>query len=497
MSRAGVEITKVVKRGHLRKLGGSIKNWKERLVVLGERRIAYYDDSDPNDLILKGEFYIQKESKVEEFEDEKEGSGFQIYIDKEDDEKSKEEERVYKFVMCSEENQAEWIEAVQGVIDKIVALPKSHYFIPELEATNAKVFGRNLPKGIPTFLVKILPSSTYENESINNEIYRPEELIEWVDEGSMDGLFDPVKHVKVPEYKVRTEKTPWGKGVTHFLKFDLALSQFIKKATKNIRARMDSPDGKIPEDAIFTSDEMNALNNDISVEFARARTVFLNNKKDDKSAEMGLDYLWTDTQQNSELHNKWYDWVRRYISFIAIIDQYTLDGVDYTMYMISNMYTAVDNYARLKEENYRISQENLSDNSILKVEKKVYDILYPEVKEWPRQIANSNIAFRVDYPQVAAQCISNSSHFASIRSFRNSENLEEHNKAVFDYCDFVFNKEQELVERLKTEAIDWCIKIVAPRFTKGQIGTFVANFRPQLTEEEKTYLSEKMQELAK
>jgi hypothetical protein len=501
---SGVEIKTIVKQGHLKKLGGERKNWKERLVILGERRIAYYDDSDPAKKILKGEFYLRKEMKVEELKDTKDGAGFSIFIEEKKEEENaeekkekKEEERVWQFVMCDGEDNAAWISAVQGVLDKIKELPESHYFIPNLQPTNAKVFGFNLPKGFPSFLVGMIPGSKPENIAINNDIFRPEELVEWVDDASMEGLYNPVKHVRVPEYKCREHE--WGEGVSHFLKFDLLLAKFIKKASRNIRARMESTDGKIPADAIVTQDEMNNLYCEISVEFGRATSELEAHAKDAASAELGLDYLWDDVKAEGPFDKQWRAWINRFQVFQQFVDNtYKFGDVDFSILMTMNFDKIIERYKEYKEENVKLVQGGASYQDMCSKKTKVFDIIVlPYSSTWPDNIGAFNNEMQAILPSMTYLSMMNFCLFGIAKDYpeKKDENLE-----VYNYFDLIFTRHREFMNNLRQEVYDGFIRVTAPLCLKDQCRNFVDAFKtgyPEMTDEEYKNLLEKMEANAK
>jgi len=498
MDKAGVEIKTVIKQGHLKKLGGERKNWKERLVVLGERRIAYYDDTPADGKVLKGEFYIRKEAKVEELKDNKDGAGFKIFIDEGEekkDDKDKKEERAYEFIMCDGEDNAAWIAAVQGVLDKIKALPESHYFIPDLQPTNAKVFGFNLPKGFPSFLVGMIPGSKPEDITVNNQIFRPEDLVEWVDDESMQGLFNPIKHVRVPEYKCREH--PWGEGVSHYLKFDLLLSRYVKKATRYIRARMESTDGKIPEDVVVTSEDMNNLYGEISSEFAMADGQFKNHPKDAASAELGLDYLWDEAKLETPFEKKWRDWIVRYMTFIAITDPYKNNGIDYTILISLNFDNAFESFLKYKEENIKLVEGGASYQDLCNKKTRCFDILLPGITGWPDIINAYNNEVQALLPNMPYLMAKNFPNFVVGKDYaeKKDENLE-----VFNYFDLVIGRQQKFLEKLRPEVFDSFVKVTAPVCLKMQCKNFIDAFKAgesSLTQEEMKDLQDKMEAVAK
>ena len=467
MSRSGVEIPKIIKQGHLKTSSNSESNSKTRLVVLGEKRIAFYDDSE-NEKIIKDEFYLRRESKVEEID----SNSFKIIIS---------ENSEYLFALCDDENLKDWVNSINSVIKALISVPDSHYFIPNLLPISAQASDLQLPKGFPRILMESFTHKKANNERINDDVFRPEDLVEWVDESSMEGMFNPVRHIKVPEYKCREH--PWGKGVTYFLKFDLLLSEYIKKATTNIKTRLQSRGQKLTGD-LPNPDEANDLFCEISSMFSRANSEFEDNPVDSAAEELGLSYLWTDTESESEFENKWRNWVTRYNTFLLVTGNYFNNGVDYILLIVSKFDDAIQHFIELKDNCVKQIQEGITFNDFSLQKVKVLDLFFPDIKDWPPILTNYNQEMQVFMPNALYVMMKNLGLLLASPDYleKKDDNLE-----VFHYCEFVMEKHKIFIKQLLEETKKYIVEVTAAIVPSTQVPLYIDAFRtiePSLTQQE-------------
>lgn len=474
MSRAGVKIPKIVKQGHLKTSCDTRINMKTRLVVLGEKRIAFYDDSE-KEITIKDEFYLRRKSVAEEVDD----TTFRIvlYGDK-----------VYFFALCKGEKLKDWVNSINSVIAELRLIPNTHYFIPNLKPIKKQASDFKIPTGFPRILMESMLHKKICNEEANNDVFRPEDLIEWVDETSLYGMFNPVRHVKVPEYKCRPH--PWGKGVSLFLKFDLLLSEYIKKATTHIRALIQSRGQKITERP--DKEEMDELFSSICSMFSSASSEFEDHPSDSVADELGLAYLWIDTQPGSELENEWKNWITRYFSFCAIAENYISNGIDYSILIASKYDDAIQHFIELKDKCVKQIQEGISFTDFCLQKARILDLFFPDIKAWPQFLTNFNQEMPIFMPNsfyMMMKCI--------VKSILPLDYLEkkDENLEVFHYYEFIFEKHNIFISKLLQETKNYIIEVTAAIAPVPHVAAIIDSFamiEPSLTQEEIKELRDKV-----
>ena len=477
----GTPFNKIIKEGILLKVSENLDSYNERYVILGERRIAFYLGRNKNNLKLNGEFYLRRESSVDEY---KYLQYFGFYIQVNDPEESE-----YRFLCKSPEEAEDWMRQIINVINDLRRLPNTMYFIPKLKTINPYLGDFQLPKDFPPIILK--RKGERQDFNINEDIFRPEDLTPIIDPNQFKDIKYPFPIIPAIEYQCR--KYPWGIAISAYLKFTYEFANLILKLHNFFDALWNSDDGSVPKSLDFSQYDIGTIYSDIYTLLNNCNQSFSNCKPDSHATAMNLDILWSTFGENSNAEQIYQDWFSILFAFTTSF-QYSKDGFYIAHQMITGFDRALDLFRQLKLNLAAEIDNGMTYNQFCMKTYEIYKYLFPNIK-LPEILNGYDPAFNVIQPITILLMLQSQPFF--LTNFLDES--QQKNPEIYNYILRLNSTFDKFLNDFRKEIDDFYLRVVAKVTYKSIIPNLLQVYKQSwkdTKDEELEDLQNKMMEIA-
>lgn len=233
----------------------------------------------------------------------------------------------------------------------------------------------------------------------------------------------------------------------------------------------------------------------VNSDFGIARGRFQNHGKDADTNRLNVDpIIDVVLPEDNPTEKKWRAWLTSYLTWRTMDSTYVVNGIHITMKMVNDFDNAFQHFVEWKEENIEEVNNGADNIALSKKQKTALDLFFPGY-EWPDVFKNWGSTINAMLPYMA---------YSIVKCFPNmvcqdNKNAANDNEEVHQYYEYILDKKQKFLNKLKEECKDYLVKVTARVAFKSQVQSYVQAFKQccdELTDDEQNELISNMMAIA-